>query len=296
MRFNKKVRKNSASKITVFDILNGIFFILFCVITIYPFWYTFLASIVPYSELVTSTVLLWPKSVSLAVYWSILSRASIMTGFKVSVITTAVGTVLTTLSCAITAYVLSRPELPGRRGMFTFILIPMLFSGGLIPLYMLLNIYGLIDSLWVYIIPGLMATFYIIILRTNFSGIPQALVDSARIDGCHEWGILTHIIVPMSMPILATIALFTAVAKWNNYTTPLYFIRDSEKYNLQMILRNMINSDKWSQDVVVSGDQAMVADQLKYGTVMVATIPILMIYPFLQKYFVKGVLIGAIKS
>jgi putative aldouronate transport system permease protein len=143
-------------------------------------------------------MLLWPKRVSFAVYRTIFSRGVVLTGFRVSIVTTVRGTALTILCCALTAYVLSRRELPGHRGMFTFVLIPMLFSGGLIPLYIVLNLYKLINSLWVYIVPGLMATYYIIILRTNFTEIPGSLVDSARIDGCPEWGILFRIILPMS--------------------------------------------------------------------------------------------------
>lgn len=292
----RQMGKTKLKRLTVFDYVNALFFTLFCVITLYPFWYTFLASVVSYAELLTTPVLIWPSHISFAVYKTLLTRAAIMTGFKVSVSTTLLGTVLTTLASAVTGYVLSRRELPGRKSMFTFILIPMIFGGGLIPLYVTLNTYHLINSLWVYIWPGLMASYYIIIFKTSFSGIPQSLVDSARIDGCPEWGILFRIIMPISLPILATIAVFTAVAKWNNYTTPLYFIRDADLYNLQLILRNMINTDRWAQDVVVAGDQAMVAEQLKYGTVIVATVPILIVYPFLQRYFVKGVLIGAIKS
>ncbi|MDW7657885.1 MAG: carbohydrate ABC transporter permease [Bacillota bacterium] len=292
----RQMSKMKLKKLTVFDFCNTIFFVLFCIVTLYPFWYTFLASVVSYTELLTTPILIWPSHVSLAVYKTLLTRASIMTGFKVSVSTTLLGTVLTTLASAITGYVLSRREVPGRNTMFTFVLIPMIFGGGLIPLYVTLNTYHLINSWWVYIWPGLMAPYYIIIFKTSFSGIPQSLVDSARIDGCPEWGILLRIIMPISLPILATIAVFTAVAKWNNYTTPLYFIRDASKFNLQLILRNMINTDRWAQDIVVAGDQAMVAEQLKYGTVIVATVPILVVYPFLQRYFVKGVLIGAIKS
>ena len=286
-------------RINLFNIFNYTFFFFLAVSTLYPFWYTIVGSVIPYSEFAQKVVLLYPNTISFEGYRYLLGQKLIIDAFAVSVFSTVVGTVMSLIMTALAAYVLSIRNLPGRSMFFVFVLITMLFSGGLIPLYIILTNYRLVNSLWVYIFPGLINTFYVIIMKTSFQGLPESLMDSARIDGCNEIGILFRIVLPLSLPVLATIALFYAVVKWNNLFTAIFFIQDTSKQNLQAVLYRVIqraSMNYLTEDVVGMGDLAMVREQVKYGTIIVATAPILLLYPFLQKYFIKGVLIGAIKG
>lgn len=284
-------------KYSLFNIINNIFFTLMAIITLYPLWHTFIGSIIPYHEFAQKTILLFPNNISFEAYKVILTKRVIPQAFKISTFVTVLGTFLSLLFSTIAGYILSKKNLPGRNLMFLFVLIPMLFSGGLIPLYISLNKYKLIDSIWVYILPSLISTYYVIILKTSFQEFPESLESSAKIDGCSEIGILFRIVVPASFPVLSTIGLFYAVARWNELFAAIFFIMDAKKLNLQVILYNIVASvDHSTENVAGEADRAMVSEQIKYGTIIVATIPILLVYPFLQKYFIKGVLIGAIKG
>lgn len=280
-----------------FAIANALFFVLLSVVTLYPFWHTIVGSLISFSEFVQRTVLIFPRRPTLAGYAYVLAQRQILDSFMVSVFSTAVGAASSLVMTSLAGYVLAQRGLPGRNAMFVFVLVAMLFSGGLIPLYVVLSRLRLVNNIWVYILPGLINTFYVIIMKTSFQEIPDSLVDAARMDGCTDFGILFRVVVPLSLPVMATIALFYAVNKWNNLFTAIFFITDARKLNLQAVLYNIVSSADMSQeDVVGKGDMAMVSEQIKYTTIVVATAPILVVYPFLQKYFIKGVLIGAIKE
>ena len=286
-----------AKKLSFFKLFNYSLFTALSIVTLYPFWHTIIGSIIPFSEFARKAVLLYPNKISLSGYQYILSQRQFLYAFSVSTFSTAVGTVCSLMMTSLAGYVLAQTRLPGRNFFFVIILVTMLFSGGLIPLYVVLAKYGLINNLWVYVLPGLINTFYVIIMKTSFQGVPDSLTDAARIDGYSDFGILFRVVIPLSLPVMATIALFYAVNKWNNLFTAIFFISDAKKLNLQAVLYNVISGLDMSQgDVVGLGDKALVSEQVKYATIIVATAPILIVYPFLQKYFIKGVLIGAIKG
>jgi putative aldouronate transport system permease protein len=279
------------------EIISHLILTIFAIITLYPFWYVLVASVIPYNEYAEKVLLLYPNRIILDAYKKILSSNNIRRSFNISVWTTILGTIISVFITSIGAYVLSRKELPGRRLLFSIVIITMLFSGGVLPLYLCLVKYKMINTLWVYMLPGLINTFYLIIMRTNFSEIPEDLLMSSRIDGCSEVGILFRIIYPISLPIFSTIVLFRAVDMWNQMSTGLFFITSAKLYNLQIVLYNIIrSSDPSGQGSVGNIDDMLVEEQLKFSAIIVSTLPIIVVYPFLQKYFIKGVLVGAIKS
>ena len=178
----------------------------------------------------------------------------------------------------------------------SLIIFTMLFNGGLIPTYLIYRSLGLIDTLWVYIAPHLVTTFYMLILKTNFQGVPQDLKDAAIIDGCNEFSVLFRVMIPLSMPVLATITLFYTVDRWNDLFTAIFFIVDAEKFSLQAVLYFMISRAGAESIPGETRELTLAGEQIKLAAIMAATIPVLLVYPFLQRYFVKGVLIGAIKG
>jgi len=216
--------------------------------------------------------------------------------FAVSVYITAVGTLINLAMTASLAYPLSRAEYIYRKPVLLLVLITLIFSAPLIPNYLLIKELGMLDSLWALMIPGAISAFNLFVMRSFFMGLPTELIDASRIDGCGEMRILWSIILPLSKPVMATLGIFYAVAHWNSYASALYYINDRLQYPLQVRLREFIITDSSSisapaEDLLVSSPEG-----IKMAVVMVATIPIMLIYPFLQKHFMKGMLIGSVKS
>ncbi len=282
---------------TIFKIFNYSLFIIIAIVTLYPFWYTLMGSIVPYEEFADKALLLIPNNVTFNAYKQIFATSTIPDAYKITIFITVVGTVLNLFFTAVGAYVFSRRNLPGKNIIFSFIIFTMLFSGGLIPMYLTLHNYHLIDKIWVYILPSLINTFYLIIMKTNFQEVPQSLEESAEIDGCSHFGILFKIYIPLSLPVIATVGLFYAVDRWNELFTALFFITDPKKYTLQAVLYNMLTSvDTTTSNVLGSSKEKLISEQVKLASIIVAVVPILLVYPFLQKYFIKGVMIGSVKG
>jgi len=195
------------------------------------------------------------------------------------------------------AYALSRKSLQYRKPLMLFIIFTMFFSGGLIPLYLTVKGAGLIDSLWALIIPQAINTFNLILMKTAFEAIPDALEESAKIDGANDFVILFKIVLPLSMPVIAVMLLYYGVSHWNSWFQAMIFLQERSLYPLQLVLREiLLQGEATANSGASDGDAAMLAATLKYATIIVATVPILCVYPFLQKYFVKGALIGAIKG
>ena len=278
-----------------FQIFNYAFFILIGLVTLYPFWYTLLESIIPFSDFADTVVLLYPSSLEWGAYQKIFSNNTFVNAFLITTFVTTTGTFASLCATALAAYGLSKKDLPGGKVIFLGILFTMLFQGGLVPLYIIMANLRLINKIAVYILWPLVSTFYLIIMRTNFRGIPQSLEDSAKIDGCNDLAIFFRIVLPMSLPIIATIGLFYSVNKWNTLPTALYFIRDPRKLTLQAVLYNMVSSVDLTSEVIIESTD-VIPEQVKAAAIIVSMIPILLVYPFLQRYFVKGVLIGAIKE
>ncbi|ALS29180.1 ABC transporter permease [Paenibacillus sp. 32O-W] len=279
----------------VFDTANYIFLALLGFLTLYPFWDTLIVSIIPMGEYLKSSVHLWPETVTFEAYAYLLSMGELWKSYSVTMTITAVGTLINMILTILAAYALSKTELKGHRVIMFLILFTMLFSGGIIPTYIIIKNLGLMNSLWALMIPNALNTYNLIVMRSFFGSIPAGLEDSAKIDGCNELGVLFRIVIPLSMPGIATIALFYAVAHWNEFFHAVFYITDKNLWPLQLFLRGMLfeNESAYSG----GGDSPfLLGPAIKMATVMIATIPVMLVYPFFQKYFAKGALLGAVKE
>lgn len=290
--------KQSAGE-TAFSICNTFFMTIIMILTIYPFLYVAFASISDPAEVIRSQgIMLWPKGINFEAYKRVMENPNIITGYTNTIFYVVVGTFLNLLVTTILAYGLSRKNVYWSRPIMLIILFTMFFSGGLIPRYMIIKNLHLIGTIWSILIPNLVNTFNLIILRTSFMGIPESMEESGRIDGANDLHILFKIIIPLSLPILAVMVLYYGVGNWNSWFDASLFLNKRSMYPLQLILREIliINAGDDMSTKVVAEDRVALEQTIKYATIMVATLPILMIYPFLQKYFVKGVMVGAIKG
>ncbi|WP_081823926.1 carbohydrate ABC transporter permease [Paenibacillus sp. UNC451MF] len=282
----------------MFDTGNYTFMILLCVATVYPFLFLLSLSFSP-GDISFSQIHLIPPKFTLSNYEKVLTNEFIASGFVNTLIRTVIGTLLTVLLTVFTAYPLSKKYFPNRGFWTAFIVFTMFFSGGIIPSYLLIKSLGMMNSVWALIVPGLVHTFQMIIARNFFMSLPESLEESARIDGANEIRIMFSIVIPLSMPIIATLSLWTAVHHWNAWFDSMIYISDSHKHVLQVVLRRIVlEGTKDMMDLNSFDDKEMIAnpETIKATTVMVATIPIILIYPFVQKHFVKGILVGSLKG
>ncbi|MBX4149251.1 carbohydrate ABC transporter permease [Paenibacillus lautus] len=293
MRTSKSVSE------VLFDSANVILLCLLSIVTLYPFLYVLFASISTPADFVQHRgILLWPKGFSLDSYRMVFENPNIIRSYLNTIFYVVAGTTLNILMTALGAYGLSRKNVMWKGTIMMLIVMTMFFDGGLIPKYLLVKNMGLLDTYWALIIPSAMTTWNLIIMRTAFQGVPDALEESARIDGASDWTILFRIIIPLSLPVIAVMVLFYGVWHWNKWFDALIYLRDRDLFPLQLILREILiqNDTSSMMTSVGGGDRMPVGETIKYATIMVATLPILFLYPFLQKYFVKGVMIGAIKE
>ena len=282
-------------KISPFTVLNYALFVLIGIIMVYPFWYVVMYSFSDPSRSDLSSLYLWPEGFTLSAYEYAFSKKILFTGFFNSVFITVVGTAVNMILSVMLAYPLSREKLPGKRFFFSaFVVFPMLFSGGMIPTYLVIKQYGLLDSLWSLI--GYMAVnvYNLLILTKFFKSIPESLIEAAKIDGCGDVMTLIQIVLPLSKASLATIALFYAVQHWNEFLYSTIYINTDSKWPLQVVLRNII--DMVANDLNSSGAISMNPENFKMATIVITVIPIICVYPFLQKYFTKGVMMGSVKG
>jgi len=274
------------------------------VITLIPMVNVWAISLSEAHEVFRNPMLLWPRSFTLEAYHYIFNTSVLLKSFGITVFVTVVGTLLNLVFTATGAYGLSKTHVPGHKLMLWIVIIPMLFGAGLIPTYMLLKNIGLLNSIWVLIVPQLVAPFNLILMRNFFWSIPESLEESAQIDGASELRVLWSIILPLSMPVIATVGLFYAVGHWNDFFTGLFFISDNSKWPLQMVLRsiiidfNMLNMGNQMSGGSMHDASKMVVqpENIKAATIIFAIVPILVVYPFLQKYFVKGIMLGSVKG
>jgi putative aldouronate transport system permease protein len=244
-------------------------------------------------------LLLSPQGFNLDAYAKVFQNPNIVGGYINTIVIVAGGTLLNLFMTSLGAYVLSRKGVPWTRTVMLVIVFTMFFSGGLIPMYLLVNNWlDLGNSLLALIIPGLISTWNLIILRTSFEAIPDGLIESARMDGAQDFTILFRIVLPLSLPVMAVMVLFYGVSHWNSWFSAMIYLRDRELFPLQLILREILiqNSTAYMSGDASASDVEAVGESIKYATIIVATLPILAVYPFLQKYFVKGVMIGSIKG
>ncbi|MFE5320635.1 carbohydrate ABC transporter permease [Paenibacillus sp. NPDC056579] len=282
-----------------FDMVNGLFLTALMLLTIYPIIYVAFASVSDAGQLMAFNGILWkPLGLSFDAYSSVFANPNILKGYFNTFFVVVVGLMFNILLTSLGAYSLSRKSLGYRKPIMLFIVFTMFFSGGLIPFYLTVKGVGLANTLWALIIPQAINTFNLILMKTAFESIPDALEESAKMDGANDFVILFRIILPLSMPVIAVMLLYYGVSHWNSWFHALIFLQDRSMYPLQLILREILLQGEASAMAVGASDSdvAMLSVTLKYATIIVATVPILLVYPFLQKYFVKGALIGAIKG
>lgn len=285
----------------IFDISNIVFLVVFSVLMIYPFWETIVVSLLPGIKAASWGIKLWPEDATLAAYRQAFSSRLIAYGYINTIFRTVIGTVLSVFVSFCTAYPLAKKKLPLRNYFTIFFLIPMFFSGGLIPRYLLIRDLGMLDTRASLIIPILLGTYNLLIMRNFIMTIPESLEESAMIDGATFFQVLIKIIIPLSVPIMATIALWVAVQHWNSWFDAMIFIRDETKTVLQLVLQRMIVDQDdtlmlGESNDTVTGAESVVPESVKAATVLISIGPILLFYPFIQKYFVKGIMIGGLKG
>ncbi|MDQ0900660.1 carbohydrate ABC transporter permease [Paenibacillus sp. V4I7] len=282
-----------------FGYINTLFMISICAVTLYPFLYVLFASFSDATSLLQNRGLMFrPAGFDLGAYKAVFENPMIIKGYQNTLLYVLFGTTINLFMTSIGAYVLSRPNLYFKNIIMFFIVVTMVFHGGLIPTYLLVNDLGMMNTMWALLIPGAINTFNMIIMRTSFQGIPVSLEESARMDGANDWTILFRIIIPLSMPVIAVMILWYAVGHWNSYFSALVYLRDREAYPLQLVLREILISNNTDSMMTgsASDDKYAIGETIKYAAIIVSTLPIICLYPFLQKYFVKGVMIGAIKE
>ncbi|MGP0586217.1 carbohydrate ABC transporter permease [Paenibacillus timonensis] len=283
----------------LFNLVNYTLLLLLVMATIYPLLYVLFASFSDPARLLAYKGLLWkPVGFSLEAYRSVLANPGIGVGFRNTLFIVVFGVTVNIFITALGAYVLSRKNVMWNKVFMFLIVFTMFFGGGLIPMYLVVKGVGLLDSLWSTIIPFAIGTFNLIIMRTSFMGIPDSLEESAKIDGANHFTILFRIILPLSMPVIAVMILYYAVDKWNGWFYASVFIKSRELFPLQLVLREILISNSTdSMSIGASaGDRFQIGETIKYATIIVATFPIMCVYPFLQRYFVKGVMVGSLKG
>lgn len=285
-------------RINLFSIISGIALLMVVVATLYPFVHMLAVSLSSDSNVIQNKVSIWPKGFNLDMYKVVLEDSKIWVAYKNTIVYTFTGTLISLLITSTGAYALSRSDMALRKSLTMLIVVTMFFSGGMIPTFLVVRSLFLVDTVWGMVLPGAVSTWNLILMRTFFAGIPKELEESGRMDGLNDIGIFARIIVPLSKASFATIALFYAVSMWNNFLGPLLYLRSSELFPLQVLLRNMVLAGTSSSGDVtgIGGDNQIVEESLKYATIMVSTLPILAVYPFIQKYFVQGAMIGAVKG
>ncbi|WP_438494788.1 carbohydrate ABC transporter permease [Paenibacillus sp. IHBB 3054] len=280
----------------LFTIVNTTLLSLISLICLLPFINVFASSFASTQEVVEKRFILFPTTFSLDAYRYILSTPTIFKGLSVSIGVTLVGTVVSMVLTALMAYGLSRRYLYGRNFINFVVVFSMLFSGGMIPTFLVVKYFGLIDSYWSLIFPVAINAFNLIIMRNFFQALPDSLEESAKIDGSNDFGVFLKIMLPLAMPSIATLSLFYGVAYWNTYTTALLYITDSVKWPIQVLLRQIVIVSSGMQGENTSVDVIPPPQTIKMAVIVVATVPMLIAYPFVQKHFTKGALLGAVKG
>lgn len=294
---NSRLYNSPAGK--VFDIFNYVMLGILGILTVLPFLYIIGNSFATEAEITERSFFLIPKVFSFSAYEYIFSSSTIFRSIGVSIFITVAGTLVNLFFTLTMAYPLSRTDFWGRNVMMNMVIFSMLFGGGMIPTYLVIRGLGLLDSYWALMLPGAISAFNLIVVKNFFQQMPPGLEEAARIDGCSDLGVLWRIVLPLSKPVIATFALFYAVGHWNNFFSALLYISDSDKWPLQVMLRQIVLLSQASVGDMANMDPNFVQppeQSIKMAVIVVGTIPILLVYPFLQKHFAKGVMLGSIKG
>ena len=292
-------------KWTTFDVVNYAIAVIIFFVILYPLYFVVIASFSDPNYINIGEVVFWPKGFTLDGYKRVMNTTEIWTGFRNSVIYTGLGTILNVAMTVTAAYALSKKRLPGR-GVFQLIIVfTMFFSGGMIPTYLLLKNMNMLDTMWVMIIPGAVSAYNLIVTKTFFiSSIPAELEEAARIDGASDFRIFFKIVIPLSTPIIAVMFLFYGVGHWNSYFDGMMYLSDSDLIPLQVVLKDILSSAQTAansgamstEELILLAEQQKIAEMVKYVSMIVATVPVLLVYPFIQKYFKKGIMVGSLKG
>lgn len=287
------------NKLSAFDVVAACVLLLLAAMFVYPLWYILVAALSDPLEVVKDPLLVIPKGLTLYNFSMLLSSATIWLGYANTLFYVVVGTCINISLTMVMAYALAQPELPYRRQFNFLVVLTMFFSGGMIPSYLLVKNLGMLDSIWAIVLPGGIATYNLMITRTYLNQqIPRDLIEAAEVDGSGEYRTFFQIVLPLSTPILAVITLFYASGHWNSFFSALIYLKDRAKYPLQLILREMLIQDQTlgMMEVETTSLIALYTITLKYAVMTVSILPLLIIFPFVQGFFVKGVMIGAIKG
>ena len=285
----------------VFEIVNTALLALILLVILYPLWFVVIASVSDPAKVVAGDVLLWPAGVSFEAYRMVFRDSMIMTGYRNTLYYTILGTAINLVMTVLAAYPLSRKDWVGRGFFMAVVMFTMFFSCGTIPTYLLMNDLGLINTTWAIVLPGAVSVYNAIVMRTFFiNSIPLELQEAAQVDGCSNTRLLLRIVLPLSKPILAVMVLFYGVAHWNAFFGALIYITESDRYPLQLVLRSILIQNTASQDMLgevdTLGNRVMLAETIKYALIIVSTLPMMVLYPFLQRFFEKGVMVGSVKG
>lgn len=281
----------------VFDVVNALLLCGVIAISFYPMLYVLNSSISDPDQLLRSrSLMLLPEGFQLEAYKYVFQNSKIYSGYLNTLLYVVAGTAVNLLMTSLAAYALSRMDLFGRKTFMQIITFTMFFGGGMIPTFLLVQNLGLVDTRLAMIIPGAISTFYFLIMKTSFEAIPTSLIESAKLDGANDFLILFRIVLPLSKAILAVMTLYYAVDHWNDYVGPMLYLRSQELYPIQIIMRDiLISSSTESMGAGVDTGFA-IGENIKYATIIISTLPIMMVYPFIQRFFVQGALIGAVKQ
>lgn len=290
------------SRISAFDAFNTVFMILMMIVMIYPLLNVLSTSLSTASEITAGNVSWYPRGFNLVGYRYIIEDGQIFVGYRNTILYAGVGTLLTLTLTSLAAYALSRKELPGRRVLTFYWAVTMFFGGGLVPTYLVIKNLGLLDTFTVMVLPGCVGAYTLFVFRSFMMALPNELMEAAYIDGAGEWRVWASIVIPLSKPLLATYALFTIVGHWNSWFSAMLYLKDSARYPLQLYLRRLVvqsdlsgtYANSASATLVSSGQMAPQNAQM--AAIVLSILPIMMIYPYIQKYFVKGVMIGSLKG
>ncbi|MHA2857576.1 carbohydrate ABC transporter permease [Paenibacillus lautus] len=281
----------------IFDTINIILLVTFTIIIVVPLWNVVVSSFSSGRSLAEGGFIFWPTEFSLENYQAVFRDAGIWNAFFISVAKTVIGVITHVFFCAMVGYGLSKKYVRGRKFYVAMGVVTMFFSGGMIPTYLLIKDLGLLNSFWVYIIPALLSFYDVIILMNFFRNVPDSLEESAKIDGGGDWRIFLSIFIPLSMPAMATIALFNGVGQWNDFMTTKLYITDQSLYPLQMMLYEIIvQSQTQSMQNIGSVAIQTTTKGVQLATIVVTTLPIVVMYPILQRYFISGMMLGAVKE
>ena len=293
-----KVKKSKEDKI--FDFFLYTIATIIILVMLYPMYFIIIASVSSPNDVSAGNVMFYPKGINFRAYAKLFEYKQLWTGYKNTIIYAVLGTIFSLVFNIPAAYALSRKDLFGRKFFTIFYLVPMFFTGGLIPTYMVVKDLGLLDTMWVMVVPFSVITYYIIVARTFFvNSIPDDLREAAQLDGCGNLNYFFRIVLPLSKAVISVIALWTAVGQWNSYFNALIYLRNAELIPLQLVLRNILVSNQTISNMLTGAaatEAREMADLIKYAIIVISSAPIMCMYPFVQKYFNQGVMLGSVKG